>query len=240
MIRVEVGPSVGPVVDDDVHDSVREDVPDHVITDGAIEVTYDTLGDLVTTMTERISTLEWDNMRLRRINMPTATCTGMTQDAINELIAKRVDEALKAYDAARNPKIEAEIKKEQQDDHVEGDVNNGNGNGNGNRNPNVNNRGVVGLTRWFEKMEKVFYTSNYPLRYQVKYASCTMMDNALTWWNSYKRTVRVDAAYTMTFQELTLLCTKMVPEEEDKVEKYIGSLPDKIQGNVIAGEPTRL
>ncbi|GKB30231.1 putative reverse transcriptase domain-containing protein, partial [Tanacetum coccineum] len=48
------------------------------------------------------------------------------------------------------------------------------------------------------------------------------------------------AAYTQRFQELTMLCTKMVPEEEDRVEKFIGGLPDNIQGNVIAAEPTRL
>ncbi|GJZ01939.1 putative reverse transcriptase domain-containing protein [Tanacetum coccineum] len=47
-------------------------------------------------------------------------------------------------------------------------------------------------------------------------------------------------AYNHRFQELTLLCTKMVPEEEDQVEKYIGVLPDNIQENVIAVEPTRL
>nr|GEX76436.1 reverse transcriptase domain-containing protein [Tanacetum cinerariifolium] len=33
---------------------------------------------------------------------------------------------------------------------------------------------------------------------------------------------------------------EMVLEEEDKVEKYIGGLPDNIQGNVIVVEPTRL
>ncbi|GJS87594.1 reverse transcriptase domain-containing protein [Tanacetum coccineum] len=32
----------------------------------------------------------------------------------------------------------------------------------------------------------------------------------------------------------------MVLEEEDQVKKFIGGLPDKIQGNVIAAEPTRL
>ncbi|GJQ93922.1 putative reverse transcriptase domain-containing protein [Tanacetum coccineum] len=37
-----------------------------------------------------------------------------------------------------------------------------------------------------------------------------------------------------------MLCTKMVPEEEDRVKKFIGGLPDNIQGNVIAAEPTRL
>ncbi|GJY73645.1 reverse transcriptase domain-containing protein [Tanacetum coccineum] len=48
------------------------------------------------------------------------------------------------------------------------------------------------------------------------------------------------AAYTQRFQELTMMCTKMVPEEEDRVEKFIGGLPDNIQGNVIVAEPTRL
>ncbi|GJU26558.1 hypothetical protein Tco_1165179 [Tanacetum coccineum] len=36
------------------------------------------------------------------------------------------------------------------------------------------------------------------------------------------------------------LGTKMVPEEEDWVEKFNGGLPDNIQGNVFAAEPTRL
>ncbi|GKA13984.1 hypothetical protein Tco_0693630 [Tanacetum coccineum] len=46
-IEVEVDPRVGPVVDYDVRESVREDVPDHVTTDGAVKVTYKTLGYLV-------------------------------------------------------------------------------------------------------------------------------------------------------------------------------------------------
>ncbi|GKC14800.1 putative reverse transcriptase domain-containing protein [Tanacetum coccineum] len=37
-----------------------------------------------------------------------------------------------------------------------------------------------------------------------------------------------------------MLYTKMVPEEEDRVEKFIRGLPDNIQGNVIAVKPTRL
>nr|GEV74691.1 hypothetical protein [Tanacetum cinerariifolium] len=48
------------------------------------------------------------------------------------------------------------------------------------------------------------------------------------------------ATYTQRFQELTMMCTKMVPEEDDRVKKFIGGLPDNIQGNVIAAEPTRL
>ncbi|GKA68530.1 putative reverse transcriptase domain-containing protein [Tanacetum coccineum] len=89
-------------------------------------------------------------------------------------------------------------------------------------------------------MKKVFHISNCPPRYQVKYASCTLLDGALTWWNSHKRTVGVDAAYAMTWKALMRLMTEMVPKEEDQVEKYIGGLPDNIQRNVIAAEPTRL
>ncbi|GKF17842.1 hypothetical protein Tco_0062760, partial [Tanacetum coccineum] len=46
-VEVEVDPRVRPVIEDDVRESIREDVPDHVIADGAVEVTYEILGDLV-------------------------------------------------------------------------------------------------------------------------------------------------------------------------------------------------
>ncbi|GJW04539.1 putative reverse transcriptase domain-containing protein [Tanacetum coccineum] len=121
--------------------------------------------------------------------------------------------------------------------------------------------GVVRLTRGFEKMETVFHISNCLERYQVKYATCTLLNNALTWWNAHKRTIGADAAfamswreimklitkvycprneiqkmeselwnltvknnnlaaYTQRFQELTMMCTKMVPEEEDWLKGY--------------------
>ncbi|GJV10129.1 hypothetical protein Tco_1351670 [Tanacetum coccineum] len=48
--------------------------------------------------------------------------------------------------------------------------------------------GVVGLTRWFEKMESVFSISNCPATSQVKFATCTLQDDALTWWNSHVKT----------------------------------------------------
>nr|GEW87275.1 hypothetical protein [Tanacetum cinerariifolium] len=41
-------------------------------------------------------------------------------------------------------------------------------------------------------------------------------------------------------QELVLLCTNMVPEDEDQGEKFIGGIPINIQGNVIAAEPAIL
>ncbi|GJW36191.1 putative reverse transcriptase domain-containing protein [Tanacetum coccineum] len=48
------------------------------------------------------------------------------------------------------------------------------------------------------------------------------------------------AAYTQRFQEWTMLCIRMVPGEEDRIERYVGGLPNIIQGNVMSVEPTRL
>ncbi|GKE51616.1 hypothetical protein Tco_1486772 [Tanacetum coccineum] len=69
--------------------------------------------------------------------------------------------------------------------------------------------GVVGLTRWFEKMETVFNIGNRLSKYQVKYATCTLQDNALTWWNTQKRTIGVDVAYAMNWAELMRFMTEV-------------------------------
>ncbi|GJV60641.1 putative reverse transcriptase domain-containing protein [Tanacetum coccineum] len=68
----------------------------------------------------------------------------------------------------------------------------------------------------FEKMETVFNISNCPLKYQVKYATCTLQDSALTWWNSHKRTIGVEAAYTMNWVKLM----KMVPDKKIEWKVY--------------------
>nr|GFA23057.1 reverse transcriptase domain-containing protein [Tanacetum cinerariifolium] len=41
-------------------------------------------------------------------------------------------------------------------------------------------------------------------------------------------------AYNRRFQQLALMCSRMFPEEIDKIEKYIGGLPDMILGSVKA------
>ncbi|GJZ36771.1 putative reverse transcriptase domain-containing protein [Tanacetum coccineum] len=138
--------------------------------------------------------------------------------------------------------------------------------------------GVVGLTQWFEKMESVHSISNCTVACQVKFATCTLQGNALTWWNSHVKTTTPEAAhampwrtlkkmmtdkycprgeikklefkmwnlkvkgtdvvtYSQRFQELALMCDRMFPEEIDKVEKYVGGLPDTIHGSVMATKP---
>ncbi|GJW29115.1 hypothetical protein Tco_0045990 [Tanacetum coccineum] len=79
-------------------------------------------------------------------------------------------------------------------------------------------------------------------------------DIALTWWNTHMKTVRIDAAYEMSWKELMKMMTKvyclrneiqrmesklMVLDEEKKIERYIWVLLDNIQGNVTSAEPTR-
>ncbi|GKB48781.1 putative reverse transcriptase domain-containing protein [Tanacetum coccineum] len=164
--------------------------------------------------------------------------------SIEELVNRRMEEALAAYEETRAANaLEAESQSQNGSDGDNGNGGNGNGrnrnggnrngengnggNGNGgnrngrNGNPNENGRGdrpvvrectyqdfikcqplnfkgtkgVVGLTRWFEKMETMFHISNCLEKYQVKYATCTLLNSALSWWNSHKRTIGTDAAF---------------------------------------------
>nr|GFC79025.1 reverse transcriptase domain-containing protein [Tanacetum cinerariifolium] len=45
------------------------------------------------------------------------------------------------------------------------------------------------------------------------------------------------ASYTQRYQELALLCGRMFYEESDKIEKYIGGLPDMIHRSVVVSKP---
>ncbi|GKC06003.1 putative reverse transcriptase domain-containing protein [Tanacetum coccineum] len=81
---------------------------------------------------------------------------------------------------------------------------------------------------------------------QVNFSTCTLLGNALTWWNSYVRTVGNDdlkvkgtdvIGYNQRLQKLALLCIRMFPEESDKIKRYIGGLPDMIHGSVVASKP---
>ncbi|GJW87124.1 putative reverse transcriptase domain-containing protein [Tanacetum coccineum] len=129
-------------------------------------------------------------------------------------------------------------------------------------------------------MESVFNISGCAVENQVKFATCTLLGAALTWWNGQLRTLGPEAyamtwevlkkkmtdkycpqgeikkleielwnlkvrgndipAYTERFQELTLICTKFVANETEKIDKYLSGLPDNIYGNVKAAKPKTL
>ncbi|GJV90174.1 reverse transcriptase domain-containing protein [Tanacetum coccineum] len=208
------------------------------------------------------------------------TTTPMTDAAIKALIAQGVADALAEYEAYQRSR-------------------NGNDSydsGSGRRTERVTHEytyndflkcqplnfkgteGVVSLTQWFEKIEYAFHISNYTVACQIKFATCNLLGNTLTWLNFHVKTVGHDATYRMSwktlkkmmtekycprseikkleiviwnlkvkgtnvlsytqcFQELTLMCGRMFPEESDEVEKYVGGLPDMIQGSVMASKP---
>ncbi|GJS15292.1 putative reverse transcriptase domain-containing protein [Tanacetum coccineum] len=312
--------TVKVIVDKVTHPVVLDDIPEPAQEKGAIEVTYETLGDLVQrfhdhtmeipvhrvqviksiqrdqrhkivvmgqqsdVQSERISELEWDNTRLR--GMLDVASQRVTRFQCRELCVQRETRqirrlALEARDTARNLEPLAEGGDEQggkNGDYYEGGNRGGYGNGNGNRRVNGNRNG--GERQWKRQWKRLpevpatqlqrdgwcctrlvsrsgdscCHISNCPQKNQVKYATCTLLDSALTWWNTHKRTIGIDVAYAMTWIELMKLMTEvycprnkiqkmeteMVSDEEDKVERFIGGLPDNIQGNVIAAEPTRL
>ncbi|GJT49743.1 hypothetical protein Tco_0975900 [Tanacetum coccineum] len=127
---------------------------------------------------------------------------------IEEMINQHVDAALEAR------RVNRDLGLENGNDNGGGDGNGndtGNGNNCGDNSDGNENRteGVVGLIRWSEKMETVFHISNCLERYQVKYATCTLLDSALTWWNSHKRTIGTDAAYALSWRELLKLMTEV-------------------------------
>ncbi|GJS85796.1 putative reverse transcriptase domain-containing protein [Tanacetum coccineum] len=105
--------------------------------------------------------------------------------------------------------------------------------------------GVVELTQWFERMETVFRISNCPVENQAdlrkkmtdKYCPRNEMKKLeAELWNLKVKGTDV-IGYNQRFQELALLCVRMFPEESDKIERYVGGLPDMIHGNIVASKP---
>ncbi|GJT98240.1 putative reverse transcriptase domain-containing protein [Tanacetum coccineum] len=93
--------------------------------------------------------------------------------------------------------------------------------------------GVVGLTQWFEKMESVYSISNCTVACQVKFATCTLQGNALTWWNSHVKTTTPEAAHAMPWRTLKKMMTdKYCPRGEiKKLEFEMWNL--KVKGNDV-------
>ena len=77
--------------------------------------------------------------------------------------------------------------------------------------------GVVYLVRWIEKTESVFTVSNCSENAKVKFATFTLKDEALTWWNNYRRSIGDEEAYAMTWDQFkSLLVKTYCPRNEVK------------------------
>nr|GEY95969.1 reverse transcriptase domain-containing protein [Tanacetum cinerariifolium] len=77
--------------------------------------------------------------------------------------------------------------------------------------------GVVGLIHWFERTESVFSRSNCTEDCKVKFATGTLTEDALSWWNSYDKPIRIEQADKIAWTELKrLLTNKYCPRTEVK------------------------
>ncbi|GJV44122.1 putative reverse transcriptase domain-containing protein [Tanacetum coccineum] len=117
--------------------------------------------------------------------------------------------------------------------------------------------GAIRLIRWFEQTESVFSRSNCTEDCKVKFATGTLTEEALSWWNSFAQPIRIEEAYKITWVEFKKLLIKkycprteipgignlmssMVPNSEKMIEVFIGGLPRSIEGNVTASKPQTL
>ncbi|GJW09099.1 putative reverse transcriptase domain-containing protein [Tanacetum coccineum] len=168
----------------------------------------------------------------------TITHSSMTPEVIEELVNRRVEEALTAYEEARAANaLEAENQSQNGSDD-----DNGNGGmemvememememvemeiqmrmlrlldllqrmhipGHQKSQP-LNSREIPSQRELMKLMAEVYCLRNEFQKMESELWSLTVKNNDL-------------ADYTQRFQELTMMCTKMVPEEEDRVEKFIG------------------
>ncbi|GJT59407.1 putative reverse transcriptase domain-containing protein [Tanacetum coccineum] len=187
----------------------------------------------VTALTERITELERDNRRLRgtasvesqRVNrlqrgisrMPrklskipnTRSGASMTHKEIDGLVTRRVAEEMEAREVAMNKKV-----------RMEGNGNGGNeGNGNGWNGGNGNGG------------NRENGNGNKNRNHGMNYGGTEGVDSTFTWWNTHKRKIGVDAAYSMKWAGLMRLKTEVYcrRNEIQKMETELWNLT--VKGN---------
>ncbi|GJW21804.1 reverse transcriptase domain-containing protein [Tanacetum coccineum] len=90
--------------------------------------------------------------------------------------------------------------------------------------------GEVGLIRWFEQTKSVFSRSKYAEENKVTFATGTLTDDTLSWWNAYAQPMGVDQANQITWTELKrILTNKYCPRT--KVRK----MEDKLYNLTVKG-----
>ncbi|GJU25523.1 putative reverse transcriptase domain-containing protein [Tanacetum coccineum] len=177
----------------------------------------------------------------------TTEAPAMTQDAIRKLVADSVTSALEAQAAtmasASNPDRNTgptgtpAVKTGNYKEFISCQPFYFNG-----------TEGAVGLIRWFEQTKLVFshsrcaeenktelkrlLTNKYYPRTEIRKMEEELY-NLIVKGNDLK-------PYVRRFQELTVLCPNMVPNNDKLLEAFIGGLPRSIEGNVTASKPQTL
>ncbi|GJR54795.1 reverse transcriptase domain-containing protein [Tanacetum coccineum] len=86
--------------------------------------------------------------------------------------------------------------------------------------------GVVGLKRWFEKIEQVFEICKCAEDDKVKFAMCTFEGRALTWWNGNVQTLGLANANQIPWSNVkAMMTTEYCPATEiEKMEQELWTL----------------
>ncbi|GKB86625.1 hypothetical protein Tco_0958897 [Tanacetum coccineum] len=153
-------------------------------------------------------------------------------EASRKLIAQMVIDALLTYETNRNTR---------------------NVNGNGNRSHSDGGSGSRRTVHTARGCTYKEFLNCQPLNFNgtegvVKYATCTLLNGSLTWWNSHVKTAGINTTYDMSrkdlmkmmTEELALLCPKMVPDEKEKIKrKYVCLILDKLKKEEVGEQPKR-
>ncbi|GJZ95450.1 putative reverse transcriptase domain-containing protein [Tanacetum coccineum] len=139
-----------------------------------------------------------------------AAAAPMIVASLEQLIEARVSAALANHETLRNST---------------------NGHGEGSHNSDTGIRGTV--------RTPLFHISNCAMENQVKFATCTFLGNAITWWNSNMKAITQDVAYAMDWKTLKKMMTdKYYPRGEiKKLEIELWNL--KVKGTDVASYTLR-
>nr|GEU40575.1 reverse transcriptase domain-containing protein [Tanacetum cinerariifolium] len=145
----------------------------------------------------------------------TSEAPAMTPDAIRQLVADSVTTALeaqasnmeKADNTNKNPKPrEASVaRKCSYKEFMSCQPFNFKG-----------SEGTVGLIRSFERTESVFSYSNCIEYCKVKFATGTLTEETLSWWNSFAQPIGIEEAYKITWVEFK----KLLIKKQEAVRAY--------------------
>ncbi|KAL7619184.1 hypothetical protein Lser_V15G04165 [Lactuca serriola] len=99
--------------------------------------------------------------------------------------------------------------------------------------------GVISLTQWFEKIESIFEICACLDSDKVKFAACTLLDKALTWWNGRVKSLTLPVANAMGWEAMKelLLAEYCHRGEMQKLEHELWNL--KMKGSDIAAYTSR-
>ena len=94
--------------------------------------------------------------------------------------------------------------------------------------------GVTELARWFERTETVFVRSGCAAESRVSFATGTLLEDALSWWNATAQKIGVEEAYQITWADFKeKMLKKFCPRGEIK------KLEDEFHTLVVKGNDLR-